>query len=227
MERVITADKRQHVENRMETQQQLMESWRQQYGRPERGRETQQTIIETERCWCHRPIQQHAQFYDICTERVKFLVLFLIGWPVPIWALSCVEVDEEEDLMKSKNRRFFKLEEASGSQEFRRNLSRLLSSRNLLEKTEKIGGRPEAKSWNSESVFSRQRRWDVTGFNVKRKSEREGEPPVQGVKSEVGFGSFAVWSSRVIKSGRVPPELWLLSSLSVPQVHKFSWSIWS
>lgn len=29
-------------------------------------------------------------------------------------------------------------------------------------------------------------------FNVKRKSEYEGEPPVQGVKSEVSFGSFTV-----------------------------------
>lgn len=43
MELLITADKRQHVENRMEAQQQLMESGRE----PGEGR--QQSIMETER----------------------------------------------------------------------------------------------------------------------------------------------------------------------------------
>lgn len=35
-ERPITADKRQHVENGVEAQQRLTESWREQHGRPER-----------------------------------------------------------------------------------------------------------------------------------------------------------------------------------------------
>lgn len=52
------ADKRQHVENRMETQQQLMESWREQYGCLERG-EQRRSLVQEE-TWgflCVRPEQ--------------------------------------------------------------------------------------------------------------------------------------------------------------------------